>query len=322
MPWAASCTRCWPAAARRGAQPGRPAAGPLRGQIQPLRPACPPRSATWRPAAWRPSREGATGVGPRSSGAAALPAGRRRRLPEPVAALGRADRVAAGWSYVTWATPTWTSARPRWRWAISSGPGCRGGRGGAAAGGGRSDPPGLAYVHLGDARRRRLLQAGTGHPPRDSRSIPERSGADSSPMRRGNHPGQPGRAYADLGDARRAIGYYEQQLPSLAKSTTGAARERPGQPGAGLCRPGRRRRAIGYYEQQLVIAREIGDRHGEGTPWTTWDWPTGTWATPASHRLPRAGTGHRPPDRRPARRGNGLATWAAPTGTGRLPAGY
>ena len=48
-------------------------------------------------------------------------------------------------------------------------------------------------------------------------------------------------------------------------------RECPGQPGECVLQLGEiARRAIGYYEQALVIAREIGDRRGEGKPWATW----------------------------------------------------
>ena len=48
------------------------------------------------------------------------------------------------------------------------------------------------------------------------------------------------------------------------RSGTGAAKGAPGQPGRRLRRPGETRKAIEYYEQALDIAREIGDRRGEG----------------------------------------------------------
>ena len=55
--------------------------------------------------------------------------------------------------------------------------------------------------------------------------------------------------------------------------------------------------AIEYYEQALAIAREIGDRRGEGAGWATWAWPMPTWANSQGHRLLRAGTSHCPRDR-------------------------
>ena len=70
------------------------------------------------------------------------------------------------------------------------------------------------------------------------------------------------------------------------------------------------RRAIEYYEQALAIAREIGDRRGEGTAWATWGWPTRTWgrwggrSSTTSRRWPspgRSATG--------AARGQTWATW-------------
>jgi tetratricopeptide (TPR) repeat protein len=84
-----------------------------------------------------------------------------------------------------------------------------------------------------------------------------------------------GLAYAELGDAHRAIGYYEQALKihreirrapqSEAERTLARRREGKslGNLGVAYKKLGDACRAIGYYEQQLIIAREVGDRHGE-----------------------------------------------------------
>ena len=80
---------------------------------------------------------------------------------------------------------------------------------------------------------------------------------------------------------------------------------------------GQAERAIGFYEQHLAIAREIGDRRGEGArpgqpgPRLRRPGPGG-----AGHRLLRAAPGHRAGDRRPPGRGaTPWATWATPTPT-------
>ena len=75
-----------------------------------------------------------------------------------------------------------------------------------------------------------------------------------------------GMIYADLGEARKAIEYYEQAL-AIAREIG----DRRGE-GASLGNLGRAyadlgdaRKAIEYYEQALAIAREIGDKRDEGT---------------------------------------------------------
>ena len=81
------------------------------------------------------------------------------------------------------------------------------------------------------------------------------------------------------------------------------------------------RRAIGYYEQALVIAREIGDRRGEGTcPGQPGDCVT--WATPGGPSATLSSTlkiAREIGDRRGE--GNALATWGVRT-IGRRPAGH
>ena len=74
-----------------------------------------------------------------------------------------------------------------------------------------------------------------------------------------------GIAYKNLGDVRRAIRYYEQSLE--IKRETGDRRGKGhalGNLGEAYRILGDTRRAIGYYEQSLEIVREIGDRRGEG----------------------------------------------------------
>jgi tetratricopeptide (TPR) repeat protein len=54
--------------------------------------------------------------------------------------------------------------------------------------------------------------------------------------------------------------------PSPARSVTGTAREKPwANLGNAYKNLGETRRAIEFHEQDLAIAREIGDRRGEGT---------------------------------------------------------
>ena len=72
-------------------------------------------------------------------------------------------------------------------------------------------------------------------------------------------------AYADLGDARRAIEFYEQAL-AIAREIGDRRGEGNalGNLGIAYADLGETRRAIEFYEQRLAIAREIGDRRGEG----------------------------------------------------------
>src|SRR5271166_4170750 len=84
-----------------------------------------------------------------------------------------------------------------------------------------------------------------------------------------------GLAYADLGQAERAIGFYEQHL-AIAREIGDRRGEGAalGNMGYAYYLLGQAERAIGFYEQHLAIAREIGDRRGEGAP------PSATWASP------------------------------------------
>ncbi|MFN8466307.1 MAG: tetratricopeptide repeat protein [Caldilineaceae bacterium] len=74
-----------------------------------------------------------------------------------------------------------------------------------------------------------------------------------------------GLAYADLGEPRRAIDLYEQYL-AIAREIGDRRGEGAalGNLGLAYAALGEPRRAIDLYEQDLVIAREIGDRRGEG----------------------------------------------------------
>jgi tetratricopeptide (TPR) repeat protein len=74
-----------------------------------------------------------------------------------------------------------------------------------------------------------------------------------------------GNAYADLGQAEQAIGFYEQHLV-IAREIGDRRGEGAdlGNLGLAYYRLGQVEKAIGFYEQALVIVREIGDRPGEG----------------------------------------------------------
>ena len=131
---------------------------------------------------------------------------------------------------------------------------------------------GIAYLHLGDARKaieyyeQRLVIA---------REIGDRRGE-------GNALGNLGIAYRHLGDARKAIEHHEQ---ALAIDREIGDRRGEGQDlgnlGIAYADLGDARKAIDYYEQRLVIAREIGDRRGEGNAlWNSADefWKLGNRA--------------------------------------------
>ncbi len=77
--------------------------------------------------------------------------------------------------------------------------------------------------------------------------------------------GNLGIAYAALGDAGKAIEYYEQALV-IAREIGDRRGEGAalGNLGIAYADLGDARKAIEYYEQALAIAREIGDRRGEG----------------------------------------------------------
>jgi len=74
-----------------------------------------------------------------------------------------------------------------------------------------------------------------------------------------------GNAYADLGETRRAIEFYEQRL-AIAREIGDRRGEGNalGNLGNAYADLGETRHAIEFYQQRLEIAREIGERHSEG----------------------------------------------------------
>jgi len=181
--------------------------------------------------------------------------GRPAPAAEPVAVLGRAERVAAGWSYSEIGTSclgvgqaevalgyfqrAHTLARDERERRLE----------GAAL-----NNLGLTYAALGNTRRAIECheQCLTIHP--------------ETGDRRGerNVLGNLGVAYNNLGDARQAIGYFEQALAVDREiedpREDSADLDNPGE----VCRlMGDTGRAIRHHRQALVIAREAGDRCGE-----------------------------------------------------------
>ena len=90
-----------------------------------------------------------------------------------------------------------------------------------------------------------------------------------------------GLAFADLGQVERAIRSFEEALMIIDRQIgnrqgEGAVLDNLG---SGFHRLGQVERAISFFEQALAIARESGNRRGEGrTPSATWASPTPTWA--------------------------------------------
>ena len=109
--------------------------------------------------------------------------------------------------------------------------------------------------------------------PSSTTSRPDHLPRDRGPKGRRNRLGNLGNAYADLGETRKAIE---------------------------------------YYEQALTIAREIGDRRGEGSrPGQPGQCLRRPGRDSQGHRVLRAGPGHLPRDRGPkGRRRSTWATWA------------
>ena len=88
---------------------------------------------------------------------------------------------------------------------------------------------------------------------------------DRRPPRRGQRPGAIlGLAHADLGQPQRAIDFYQQRL-TIAREIGDRRGEGNalGNLGNAYADLGQPQRAIDFYEQRLSIAREIGDRRGD-----------------------------------------------------------
>ncbi len=115
--------------------------------------------------------------------------------------------------------------------------------------------------------------------------------------RRGRALGNLGLAWAALGETRKAIEH--EQLASPARSATDAGQSR-----LAWAALGETRKAIELYEQDLAIAREIGDRRGEGARAGQSRHRLGRpRRDPQGHRALRAAARDRPRDRRPSGRG-------------------
>ena len=145
--------------------------------------------------------------------------------------------------------------------------------------------PGVCRPGAGPAGHR-VLRAGAGHRP-----------GDRGPPRRRHRPGQSGQCVCRPGAGRRRpSSTTSRPWSSPVRSGTAAAKATDlGNLGLAYAALGQVDQAIEYYEQALVIAREIGDRRGEGNH-------LGNLGTAyadlgqvdAGHRVLRAGAGHRP----------------------------
>ena len=188
------------------------------------------------------------------------------RPPRPPPA-GWATGGARGPTWATWASPTPTWATPRR--AIGYLRAGAGHRPGDRRPAGRGEPTWATWARLRRpgrrAARHRLLRAGAGHRPGDRAA--SRSEAERTAAGGRGPPGQPGHRLRRPGRGARApSATTSRRWPSPARSATGAAR------GADLGNLGN-------------AYADLGDARRR-------------------HRLLRAGAGHRPGDRRPARRGN------------------
>ena len=132
-----------------------------------------------------------------------------------------------------------------------------------------------------------------------------------------------GLAYADLGQAERAIGFYEQRL-AIAREIG----DRRGEGNAlgnlgNAYTPRPAERAIGFYEQDLAISPRSATAGARGPPSATWASPTPTWARPSG---PSASTSRRwgliARSATAGARGPPSATWASPRRPGPGRAGH
>ena len=156
---------------------------------------------------------------------------------------------------------------------------------------------GLCHSSLGEYRAgHRPAHPGAGHRPRHRR-----------PPGRGRRAGQPGDlplpAWASTG---RPSTCTPRRWPSPATSATARARApRWATWGSATASLGEYEQAIDLHTQALAIARDIGDRQGEGAELGNLGlchYDLGEYR--AGHRPAHPGAGHRPRHRRPLRRGD------------------
>jgi tetratricopeptide (TPR) repeat protein len=176
--------------------------------------------------------------------------------PEPTAALGRAERVAAGWSYSDMGASYLDLGKAEVALAYFE----RALAAGRAEGERLLQAAGLNYLALACARLGDARRAVGYH--EQALAIDREIGNRKA---EGVVLGNLGSAYLQLGDARRAIGYFEQALPIARevgdRSGEGNALNNLG---CAYLQLGEIRRAIDYLEQALPIDREIGNRRREG----------------------------------------------------------
>ena len=116
-----------------------------------------------------------------------------------------------------------------------------------------------------------------------------------------------GLCHFSLGDYRQAIDLHTQAL-AIARDIGDRRGEGAALGNLGIChcRLGEYRQAIDLLTQALAIARDTGNRRGEGADWATWGSATSPGRLPAGHRPAHPGPGHRPRHRRPPERGRRL----------------